>query len=124
MKSKTKVAVYGSLLSGLGNHRVMQESGGKLLSSTTIDSFKMYPVAGYSFPAIVFSGNKEDTIAVEVYEVEDLRRLDTLEGYPYHYDRQFVKTEDNQVAWVYFQETKPNMEPIVHGDWKKYREER
>jgi len=83
---KTKIAVYGTLKQGWGNHRLLDKD----------PLYKGYVgvdrVAGHGFP-IMKLGNKYKLL-VEVYEVDDeeLRRVDALEGYreghtPHFYNR-------------------------------------
>ena len=72
---KYKVAVYGSLRQGFGNHRILGDS--KLLGNEWIPGFEMFQLGSY--PGI---RKGESSILTEVYEVsgETLERLDTLEG--------------------------------------------
>lgn len=127
MRDKNLVAVYGSLLKGLGNHGVMQHAQGDLIASGTISDFGLYPYCRTAYPCIA---ELEDGIVhVEVYEVNDsgLRVLDMLEGYPDFYNRKKVNVTANKVytdVWVYYhEELDQDLELIPHGDWKKYKEE-
>jgi gamma-glutamylcyclotransferase (GGCT)/AIG2-like uncharacterized protein YtfP len=75
-----KVFVYGSLLSGMGNHSLLSNSK-KLGDSKSPTGFKMVDL-GY-FPGVVKSEDGVGDVVGEVYEVDDdtMRRLDRLEGY-------------------------------------------
>jgi gamma-glutamylcyclotransferase (GGCT)/AIG2-like uncharacterized protein YtfP len=74
-----KIFVYGSLLSGLHNHRVIANSH-PLGEARTERRFRMHSLGG--FPAVVAGGKQ--SILGEVYEVDagTLERLDRLEGHP------------------------------------------
>lgn len=114
------VAVYGSLLSGLGNHPVIQ--GSKFVAHTeTKDMFKIVDYARGCFPAVTLD-DAVSPIVVEVYEVEDewtARRLDGLEGYPNFYNRTIVPLVNGMKAWIYHIEDKlEDEDTIVSGDWK------
>lgn len=84
------VFVYGSLMSGMGNNRVI--AGGQLLGEARIyGTFKMLDLG--HFPGLV-EGNfgRANRVIGEVWLVDDetMRRLDRLEGYPRMYDRRSV----------------------------------
>lgn len=118
MKYTERVAVYGSLRAGMGNHRLLENA--KLVAATkTKPEFKMISVG--AFPA-VFDG--DDAVVVEVYDVDDytMQRLDWLEGYPAFYNRKKVKLENGMEAWIYYwDDPDPDeykKEPII--DWVKF----
>ena len=96
--SKARVAVYGSLLSGLGNHGLLEEAT-LLGEGKTEPVFSMYDL-GY-YPGITENG--KTPIKIEVYEVDDTTfgRLDMLEGYPSFYNRKLIPTQHG-VSWIYF----------------------
>ena len=115
----TRVAVYGSLRQGFGNHPL-------LYTSRYIGTFKeklpytMYDLG--AFPAL--TPNKDDSmndIVVEVYDVDGntLYNLDALEGHPRFYKR--VKTNiDHHETWIYIMERKFDaMRRVESGDWAK-----
>jgi gamma-glutamylcyclotransferase (GGCT)/AIG2-like uncharacterized protein YtfP len=112
------VAVYGSLLKGLGNHRVLGDS--TLVGKGTVKGFDMFSLGG--FPGIKSGGG---SIKVEVYEVENqagMDRLDCLEGYrgpgeSNFYDRTTVPTEYGE-AYIYTLENYYDGDEFVpNGDW-------
>jgi len=78
---KYKVFVYGSLLKGLGNHRVIDQPGVKFLCKDSIRA-KLF-TSHWSWPFIVFSQSNKDRVYGETYEVPRnvFQRLDQLEGY-------------------------------------------
>lgn len=115
-----KVAVYGSLRQGFGNHQLLQDSE-FLGTMITQNEWTMYSLGG--FPGIVPKG--EISILTEVYEVNDeiFQRLDRLEGYPEFYNRQEIETPYGQ-AWIYYLEDRPSWgSPIIvqSGDWAEYK---
>lgn len=127
MEKPHLVAVYGSLLSGLGNHRVMQRLGEEhyeLVGETTIPGFNLFPLGG--FPGIE---RGENSVKVEVYNVSnELLKgpLDRLEGYEEgssdndFYDRQLVKTEFGD-AWIYIYVRGAGQRAIIQdGDWRNF----
>ena len=104
-----RVFVYGSLKAGKGNNNILGSSD--LLASTqTEPTFALGDVGfPYAFPsAVVPEAYKKLLFPVrgEVYKVdtvESFMRLDSLEGYPSHYDRQIVRLENGFDAWMYIQ---------------------
>lgn len=124
------VAVYGSLLSGLSNHRVMERAKGKLVGSgESIMNIDMYSLGG--FPSISLKHSEHgNTIRVEVYEVDDegMKPLNALEGYRGEghnnfYDRSLidVKLDNGDVveAFIYHIDEQKSA-PVVDGDWREY----
>jgi len=103
---KTKIAVYGTLKKDFGNHRLLDKD----------PLYKGYVgvdrVAGHGFP-IMKLGDKYKLL-VEVYEVDDeeLRRVDSLEGYseghtPHFYNRvltDVTSLDDGSVDQVFIYE--------------------
>lgn len=118
-----KVAVYGSLRSGLSNSGLLV--GQKFIKDDYVQGFDLLAYCS-GYPAIVRSDFKEtNTVTVEVYEVDEecFEQLDWLEGYPSFYNRTEVLTESGEKVWIYFMEENLTCEVIPHGDWKKYRVE-
>lgn len=132
MEKPHLVAVYGSLLSDLGNHHIMQRLGSEhfeLVGETkTNPEFEIYPVGGNWYPGVLENG--KTAITVEVYKVsEQLLKgpLDTLEGYHEndiersHYIRKTIKTEFGD-TFIYIYNRKPSSDPIESGNWREYLE--
>lgn len=119
--SVNKVCVYGTLMTGFGNNRLLSRTNSKLLGEDEIDGFDMYSLGG--FPG-VNKGN--GTIKVEIWEVdcvETFWNLDGLEGYPYMYTRDVVPTKYGD-AWIYIynHNLSTTNKLIKVGNWKAYKQ--
>jgi len=114
----TKIAVYGSLLSGLHNHRLLGDS--KLLEHKIITGPYMMVDLG-NYPGLVKSAYN-NSITVEIYEVtkKTFKRLDELESYPNFYNREYIQCLED--TWIYFlNDYDRHVEHLVlSGDWKSY----
>ena len=116
-----KIAVYGTLREGYGNHRLIRDCK-KIGTGKTVNKYKM--TAGN----IPYVSDKEalDNIIVEVYEVpegETLRRVDALEGHPGWYQRKPcpVQIEDKVVdTELYFMDN-DNAPYVKGGDFTSHR---
>lgn len=134
MKKTHLVFVYGTLLSGLRNHRCL-EGTTYIGKASTLENFVMYAHSGY--PAIVEPQGKDAgyTIFGEVYEVNDrvLMMLDHLEGYDpespktslYQRSSIEVKINDNiEGVYVYVQKRIPSsMKRLATGNYLEFLEE-
>ncbi len=97
------VAAYGTLKEGHGNNVLMRLPGNKYIGrGITKEKYSMYS-SGIPFvikkPKVV--------IVVDVYQVaiQNLPRLDSLEGHPHWYRRELVTTIVNgkeYESWLYF----------------------
>jgi gamma-glutamylcyclotransferase (GGCT)/AIG2-like uncharacterized protein YtfP len=91
------VFVYGSLKRGFHNHGILEGSNARFRGNhKTEANYTMYSLG--SFPGVVQGG--ETSIRGEVYEVDSLKSLDTLEGYPSFYTRIKIDTRWGPV-WMY-----------------------
>lgn len=127
MKKNNLVAVYGSLLSGLGNHGWMQSKGPEhyeLKGEVTLPTgFELFSLGG--FPGIQ---KGEHPLVVEVYAVsDDLLRgpLDSLEGYTEgqpatFYDRTVVDTPFGKTFIYEYVRGRGDREIIEDGNWRKH----
>lgn len=115
-----RVFVYGSLKSGFFNNRVMERARGKLLrSDITPPHYTMLDLGSY--PAVVANGNT--AIKGEVWEVEDLRPLDLLEGYPSYYTREQITLQNgDDMPWMYMLNSPHSIRHEVdNGNWLEKR---
>jgi len=121
-----KVFVYGSLLSGMGNHRLLLESK-KLGVSHSPEGFGMIDL-GY-FPGVVKIDRPGSRVIGEVYEVNDetLTRLDRLEGYNHTdgtrglYNRLEIDTDFGKAFIYIFNNRYGESNHLVeNGDWRTY----
>lgn len=111
-----KVAVYGSLLTGLSNHGYLRNS--TKLKDDTVRGFDLYALT--HFPGIR-PGKGE--VKIEVYEVDQqtLNALDGLEGHPHFYKREQVITTSGEEVWIYVIQRDMSKNRLVEsGDWKAY----
>ena len=117
-----KVAVYGSLRKGFGNHVLLEHVESHKKGKTVDVPFTMYHLGG--FPAIVQDADG-GAVVVEVYDVDDatFARLDRLEGYPSFYDRMEVDVDledgSTDTAWIYFHTDTPTYHSgtVHNNDW-------
>jgi gamma-glutamylcyclotransferase (GGCT)/AIG2-like uncharacterized protein YtfP len=102
------VFVYGSLMKGFPNHRVLGDSIFIDEAVSIERKYLMYDLT--NFPALVYDERYGDHVYGEVYRVDDNRvkeYLDVLEGYPDFYNRhienfQLLNHNNSVRAWVYF----------------------
>lgn len=127
---KHLVAVYGSLLKGLHNHRVMETADGKLLDTgVSLKNINMYSMGSY--PSISLAHDSHGMpIKVEVYEVPEdgMKHLDALEGYrgenaDNFYNRtpiQIILSNGDEVEALVYHIDVERSRPVVSGDWFEY----
>ena len=123
----TKVAVYGSLRQGMGNHGLLR--GQEFVGTTVTDEpFAMYSLGG--FPKVVLRGEKVCPIVVEVYNVDEqgLVALNRLEGFSgsndgsNFYDRSTVSTPLGDVEIYHIEDGYGGTRGLVEsGDWVEFR---
>jgi len=118
-----RVFVYGTLLSGEPNHRVL--GGAKLAGVVhTKPEFELRDLG--PFPALVMGGACR--VAGEVYEVDGpaLAALDRLESHPRFYHRSCIVLDDGTEAETYLltPEQVQGRAVIASGDWRIRRKER
>ncbi|UMO76474.1 putative gamma-glutamylcyclotransferase [Pseudomonas phage BroderSalsa] len=125
--SKVIVAVYGTLLSGLHNHCLLEHVKGDVrFMGKARSDFKgvMYSAGGFPILSLL---DEDSKIQCELYEVgpQTLKLLDQLEGYPGWYDRtekSFTTMMGEKVrAFIYHQDYELDAEVCPEGDWKKFK---
>lgn len=122
-QKETLVAVYGTLKSGHGNHRLLEHKDVIYLGTdNTKEKFDMYSFGG--FPAIVEGGDKN--IFIEVYSApnkEVLDSLDRLEGFrgdgkENFYDKKEIETKFGKAFIYYIKDiSKFNVKKINKNNW-------
>lgn len=125
MKNNILVAVYGSLRRGMGNHDLLSNNRAEFLGEEVVPGYNM--ISLHAYPAILNSENQENKITIEVFSVDEdcFKRLDWLEGYPTHYNRQLQETSHGD-AWIYFYDRDLSLsdDVVESGDWVEYYHER
>ncbi len=122
----TKVFVYGTLRTGFGNNRLLQDGTCHLVKEDEIVGYNMYAMGG--FPGITSTEIYETSVKGEVWEVGDdaLVQLNRLEGFrepdspANFYNRTTVVTESGEECLVYIQDTPPNNSLVESGDWVEH----
>ncbi|WP_408891614.1 gamma-glutamylcyclotransferase [Myxococcus faecalis] len=121
--TSTRVFVYGTLLSGEPNHRLLR--GARLIGpGRTRPRFTLHDYG--PFPALA-SGGKH-SIKGEVYEVDALMlaALDRLEGHPRFYERTPIALDGAGCVEAYLlpKERLADRPIIESGCWRRHRKER
>lgn len=122
------VAVYGSLRSGAGNHRIIEDCERETDGLIPPGIFSMRSLGGYpGILKVLHPSQPTSAIVVEVYRINNNyapKALDSLEGYPSYYDREEVTLEDGRICWAYFLPTEPYLtyQVVETGDWLKFLE--
>ena len=122
-----KIFVYGSLLSGMGNH-VIIEKAKKLGTCKSPIGFEMIDL-GY-FPGALHTGNLNSSLIGEVYEVDDytFSRVNMLEGYnPMNpelglYNRTLIATDFGPAHIYTYNRSSADYHSrlVANGDWRTY----
>ena len=116
----TRIFVYGTLLAGEPNHRLLVKAPfvGPAVTEAVFSLVDMGP-----FPGLVAGGGS--AVRGEVYEVDapTLARLDTLEGHPRFYRRTPILLNDGVAAEAYLlrAEQVVGRRVIESGNWRGHR---
>jgi gamma-glutamylaminecyclotransferase len=117
------VFVYGTLMSGFGNNRLLKDSAMIDYASTEDE----YVLVSNGVIPYLMDDVKDSYIIGEVYEVNEktLKNLDDLEGHPNWYQRRIINVVsdvgDRLRAWAYFMPVKPQGAEVIElGDYKSY----
>jgi gamma-glutamylcyclotransferase (GGCT)/AIG2-like uncharacterized protein YtfP len=118
----TRVFVYGTLLAGESNHRLLARAR-LVAAARTKPGFELRDLG--PFPALVRGG--AHAVTGEVYEVDEptLAALDRLEGHPRFYRRARIALEDGAVVETYLlaPEQVEGRPVIDSGSWRARRKE-
>ncbi len=116
----TRVLVYGSLMSGHANHRLLV-SATFLRVAHTEPAFTLLNLG--AFPAMIAGG--ATSVRGEIYDVDDatLAALDRLEGHPGFYRRELVPLRDGArvFAYVLASGAERRHDIVESGDWRDHR---
>ena len=118
-KELTLVGVYGSLLAGLGNHRVLE--GAEFVGPDSLPpEYGMVSLGG--FPGVFKDGDSPIVLELYLVDADGLIRLDRLEGNGSFYTREEVRTDGNALPWVYLlpKAGYKDNETVAGGDWKAF----
>ncbi|NVJ25097.1 gamma-glutamylcyclotransferase [Myxococcus sp. AM011] len=121
--TSTRVFVYGTLLSGEPNHRLLR--GARIIGpARTQPRFTLHDYG--PFPALASRG--KHAVEGEVYEVDALMlaALDRLEGHPRFYERTSIALDDaGRVEAYLFPKGRLAGRPIIEsGCWRRHLQER
>lgn len=123
MDDNARVFVYGTLLSGEPNHRLLARAE-FVGEARTEPAFELVDLG--AFPAMIPGGRS--AIAGEVYTVDGptLTNLDRLEGHPRFYIRQTIRLDDGSEVLTYLlsQDQVCGCSRIPGGDWRRARKKR
>ncbi|MBI2388662.1 MAG: gamma-glutamylcyclotransferase [Deltaproteobacteria bacterium] len=115
--------VYGTLLRGESNHRLLQSAR---LVSIAITAPRYLLVDLGAFPAMLDSGRTAVRGEVFACDAATLAALDRLEGHPRFYERRDVVLARGPAgAQAYFlNEPRAGAQAIRSGDWRAHRGEK
>jgi len=113
----TRIFVYGTLMQGQGNHRLLIRAryAGPARTEPAFDLIDMG-----AFPAMLAGGLT--AVAGELYDVDagTLEALDRLEGHPSFYERRRIRLANREQAEAYiYSQRRPGCPLITSGDWRK-----
>ena len=119
-----KVAVYGSLRKGLGNHQCYLKNETCVGTFETKPEYTMYSLGG--FPGLVKGGHT--SILMEVYDVnmDKMKELDILEGYSgkdnpsNHYNRTMIDTPYGKAVTYLYNYNTAGITKVTSGDWVEF----
>ncbi len=121
-----KVAVYGSLRKGLGNHNYFLKNAKYLGEFKTEPIYSLYSLGGY--PGLKENGST--SVTMEVYEVneQEAEAIDRLEGYSSNrqstfYDKEIINTPYGEAGVYIYVNSIPENRLVKSGDWKEYMSE-
>jgi gamma-glutamylaminecyclotransferase len=118
VEQRTRVFVYGTLLTGERNHHLL-EGARRVAEARTQPAFTLHDFG--PFPGLVAGG--DHAVLGEVYEVDEptLAALDRLEGHPSFYQRTSICLEDGRSvqAYVLRPDQVSHLPIIPSGSWRE-----
>lgn len=125
----TKVLVYGSLRNNEYNFNSFQRRYGddnvNYLETGVIKGFELYSFG--SFPGILYTGNEEDELTVDLLEVSEEAKqgMDWMElGAGYKIRQVEFNGELVDIYEYGSDEIRNRYEQVKHGNWSQYLNER
>lgn len=118
MNKKIRVAVYGSLMKGLSNHKLLKDSE-YVGIYYSLPIYSLYSLTYY--PGLKLNGNT--SVKFEVYKVtpEVFKKLDELEGVAQeYYVKSTVDTPYGPACIYVFNREVDERNLIRHGDWDEH----
>lgn len=126
----TLVFVYGSLMRGFHNHRLLQHDAARYVGRAETQARYTLVDLG-AFPGLLEAGSAR--VRGEIYDVDEptLAKLDRLEGHPRFYQRKHVLLARRppplraagvaRAVWAYFLPSEEfGHRPLVtSGDWRR-----
>lgn len=124
-----RIFVYGTLLAGFGNHRLISQQGGQFVGEAVLPGFELFSFGG--FPGIRRTDREGSVVHGEVWNVEDIAPLDRLEGHPNFYLRTPVDVveapdgypyHEGAMVWeveTYVPTGQYSYPTIASGSWRK-----
>ncbi len=117
--NEVKIIVYGTLMRGESNHHFCQNAISIIPCTIHGQLFD----TGYGYPAFVPDGVMSVAAELITLPIEDWSRIDSLEGYPYLYNRKEIEATLNDgtsvTGWVYIMNNlPPYATKISSGSWK------
>lgn len=91
--------VYGTLKQGFGNNYIINKEN----SYKGVDKVKDHTlILSTGFPYMIPAEGL--SVQGELYEVDEdtIKMLDALEGFPHHYQKKFIRTEEGNIAFTYY----------------------
>ncbi len=121
MSTPPLLFAYGSLRRGEHNHHYLRTAA-YLGEHVTTAAYTMFDLGAY--PAVIAAGVTPIEGEIHALEADGLTRLDVLEGYPRHYDRQLIQTPWG-AAWIYlYRLTLHGRARVEQGNWIAYQRQR
>jgi gamma-glutamylcyclotransferase (GGCT)/AIG2-like uncharacterized protein YtfP len=106
----SKVFVYGTLKENHSNNNILSRTSENLGECVTEGKFALGSVGfPYAYPEDVVPREYKRLLYPirgelwQIYDDKTADSLDTLEGFPVHYDRRLVQVSSGDTAWMYVQ---------------------
>ena len=118
-----RVFVYGTLLRGQPNHRLLK--GAVFIGDARTEArFELVDLG--PFPAMTGGGVTRVVGELYVVDASTLSALDRLEGHPRFYRRQRIRVENAGAAYAYLvtAEQARGLPVIASGDWRQQQKEK